>query len=444
MIGIIRVSRYPKSLNIRTSQYPNMNIVDFNPWWETGSIDRDVSKLKKRYLFDTLKKHSKRRQIDAIIGLRRVGKTTLMYHLIEYLLEEGVEPKNIFYFSFDVEKKDVERVIGEYEEKILKDKIKNKRVFLFFDEIQKLEDWENKIKVIYDLNLKAKIFLSGSASLNLMKRSMESLAGRVKFHYLSPLTFKEFLEFSDEKIPNIEDFNIHKKRLNILLNRFLMRGFPETLRMDEKEVKEYIRDMIVERVIYRDIPESFRIDDIEIVKILVDYIFENPGTILNVDALSKDLGRHKKTIRNALNYLELSFLIKRVGNLRGSFLAMSRKNKKAYPLHSCLSTSENESKIAESLIRSEIDGNYYWRKGNYEVDFVMKDGSKVVPLEVKYKEKIRDKDLKPLKEFMKIYSVKRGYLVSKEKERQVVLNGKKIILLPLTKFLLFKEKELKR
>jgi glutamate synthase domain-containing protein 3 len=75
--------------------------------------------------------------------------------------------------------------IIEYETKILHDKIKDKHVFLFFDEIHKLKNWENKVKVLYDLNLGVKQILSGSASLNLMRRSRESLAGRARFHYPS-------------------------------------------------------------------------------------------------------------------------------------------------------------------------------------------------------------------------------------------------------------------
>ena len=129
-----------------------MDIIEFNPWWETGSIDREIKSFKRRFLFTALKNYLHKKQIDIIIGLRRVGKTVLMHHLIDYLLTSGVNPKEIFYFSFDIEKENLDRIIKEYEEKILRERIKNKRVYLFFDEIHKLKDWENKIKVLYDLN----------------------------------------------------------------------------------------------------------------------------------------------------------------------------------------------------------------------------------------------------------------------------------------------------
>lgn len=66
-----------------------MSIIDFNPWWETGSID--LKFRKKRFLFKELKESLSKRRIDIIVCLRRVGKTVLMHQLIEHLL--GVEPK---------------------------------------------------------------------------------------------------------------------------------------------------------------------------------------------------------------------------------------------------------------------------------------------------------------------------------------------------------------
>jgi len=165
-----------------------MEITEFNPWWETGIIDKEISSLKRRVLFKELKKNLQKRQMDVIIGLRRVGKTVLMHHLIEHLLTAGVKPEEILYFSFDMEKRELGRIIKEYEEKVLKERLKNRRAYLFFDEIQKLEDWENKVKVLYDLNPKTKIILSGSSSLNIMKQGRESLAGRARFHHLSPLS----------------------------------------------------------------------------------------------------------------------------------------------------------------------------------------------------------------------------------------------------------------
>ncbi len=412
------------------------SIFEFNPWWESGGINREFERLQRRMLFSVLKSSLQRRPIDVIVGLRRVGKTVLMYHLIDHLLKNGVDSKRILYFSFDVERQDIGRIIREYEERVLKARVNEKRCFLFFDEIHKLADWENKIKVLYDLNPNVKMVLSGSASLNLMKGSRESLAGRVVFHTLSPLKYLEFLKLKGEKIPDENDFEIHERRLSILFGEYLVKGFPETLEMSESEAKNYVRELVAERVIYRDIPESFRIEDIEIVRILANYCFENPGTIINVDSLSKDLGRHRKTIRNALNYLELSFLIKRVSNLRKSLLASSRKNKKAYPLHQSLATTRDEDKILETTVRSEINAEYYWRKGNSEVDFVIRN-KEIIPVEVKSTEEVKTRDLNPLVKFSKLFNARKAVVLYRGVEKELQKDGVKISLIPILKYLCY-------
>lgn len=111
-----------------------MDAIDFNPWWETGAIDSETSSLKRRDIYPKLKETLEERFVETIIGLRRVGKTVLMHQLIGHLLNTGIDAKRIFYFSFDIERKDLNKIIKEYEEKILHDRIKGGRVFLFFDE----------------------------------------------------------------------------------------------------------------------------------------------------------------------------------------------------------------------------------------------------------------------------------------------------------------------
>ncbi|MEM4773114.1 MAG: AAA family ATPase, partial [Nanoarchaeales archaeon] len=78
-------------------------LTKFNDWWTTGKVsEKDLEKYR-RYLFYTILKYLEDRQIILITGLRRVGKTKLLYQIIQYLLDKGVDPKKILYFSFDEE-----------------------------------------------------------------------------------------------------------------------------------------------------------------------------------------------------------------------------------------------------------------------------------------------------------------------------------------------------
>ncbi|MEM5812059.1 MAG: AAA family ATPase [Candidatus Aenigmatarchaeota archaeon] len=86
----------------------------FNEWWETGKVSGKNLETYKRYPFYKILDFIEDRQIILITGLRRVGKTKLLYQIIHNLLENGVEPKKILYFSFDEETFDIKDVLETY------------------------------------------------------------------------------------------------------------------------------------------------------------------------------------------------------------------------------------------------------------------------------------------------------------------------------------------
>lgn len=407
---------------------------EMNPWWESGGVPSTFLPPSKRTLFSELERSLDQRYIDILVGLRRTGKTTLMFQLIDHLLRRGTDPREILYFTFDEHWREIRDIIQEYEARVLREKLRERRVYLFFDEIHRLPDWPDKLKILYDLNPKAKIIVSGSASLNLMRGARESLAGRCIFHRLDPLSFREFLLLRGEKIPLPEDFEIFESRLAISFQEFLTRGFPEVVGAGDREAERYTKELVLERILYRDIPQCFPVDDVGLLRLLFEQISLNPGTILNVDSLSKSLGRARRTIGNYLNFLELTFLIRRLSNVRGSMLASSRKNKKGYPYHPCLCLGKEESKKVETLVIAELDARLYWRVGNFEVDLVLKDGP-VLPLEIKYKEQIEEHDLKGMRAFMDRFGASRGIVVTK---REIARRGE-IEILPVLWLSLYKE-----
>jgi predicted AAA+ superfamily ATPase len=408
---------------------------EMNPWWETGEIPHGLLPSQKRSLFQVLEGSLGQRFIDIIVGLRRTGKTTLMFQLIDHLLKQGVDPRALLYFTFDERSMDLREIIREYEERVLRARLRERPVYIFLDEIHKLQGWPEKLKLLYDFNPKLKLVVSGSASLNLMRGSRESLAGRCVFHRLDPLSFVEYLRLRGEHVPLPEDFEIFERKLAISLQEFLLRGFPEVISAGDREARRYLKELVLERILYRDIPESFAAADIELLKLLVEHICSSPGVILNIDSLSKDLGRARKTIRNYLEYLELTFVIRRLANLRGSKLATSRKNRKGYPCHPSLCMTEDESKVAETLVMSEANAGYYWRLRNFEVDFVLKD-REPLPIEVKYKRKVDERDLRGIEAFCRRFSLKRGVVITKE----TMEKREGFELVPLLWFVLYKER----
>lgn len=105
---------------------------DFNPWWKSGKISPELTG-RKRKIFGELVKYIDKRQIVLLTGLRRAGKTTLMYRMIDELLKKSVNPYNIMYFSFDEMRYDLEEIIKQYETEALREDISKNKVYIFLD-----------------------------------------------------------------------------------------------------------------------------------------------------------------------------------------------------------------------------------------------------------------------------------------------------------------------
>ncbi len=417
----------------------------YNPWWKTGKVREEWLEEYKRKLYYKVLNYMNKRQIILIQGLRRTGKTTIMFQLIQTLLDKGIAPKNIIYFSFDELVYEIKEVLDAYQKFILGksfDKTRDK-IYVFFDEVQKVKNWEEKLKVFYDLYPNLKFVISGSSSIRLRKKAKESLAGRIIDFTLTPLDFTEFLELNGYTVNEIiKNPELWKREIMPLFYRYLKYGgFPELVREENEEfARKYIINSVIERIIYKDIAQEFEIRDVELLKKLLYLVGKNPGMIVNFKEIGKNFGRDERTISNYFEYLEYGLLVKFVFNYRGSPLATMRKLKKVYFTTPNLIFALNPyfetllPQMLENQIASMQEVNYFY-KNTYEIDFVIEEDEKIKAVEIK----LEAKKLRQIKKFLsnKKFSKKdkEGIIVDLEKEGKE--NGIKII--PAWKFLLLRE-----
>lgn len=404
----------------------------FNPWWD-GEFKLE---FKEREIYNKVQKFIPLRQIIAFTGLRRVGKTTLMFKIVEEAIRKGFEPKNIVYFSFDEFKgAEIREVIKIYEELLEKD-FRTSNYLLLFDEIQKLGNWEEQLKTIYDISKNIKIIISGSESLFIKKKSKEALAGRIFEFKVELLSFNEFLIF---KNISFKPIGLYEKELIGLFKEFILtQGFPELVDIKDKEIiKKYIKENIIEKVIYRDIANLFRIREISVVESLLNIFLEEPGQLVDISDLAGELKISRQTLSNYLSYLEESFLIKKLYNFSRSRRKVERKLKKYYPtiIFPELAFREDElskSKVFEWLVVNQLKAEFFWRDPfKNEVDIVLAN-KKPIPLEIKYG-KI---EFGGVIAFMKKFNVDKGYIFSFDKEEKKLIDKKVIEVIPAFKFLL--------
>ncbi len=411
-------------------------LVERNIWW------RELFKLefKEREIHKKLQKFMGLKQIIALTGLRRVGKTTIMLKLAEDAIKAGLDPKDIIYFPFD-EFKDIgiTDVIKEYEQLFGKD-IRKGKFMLLLDEIQKLSSWEDKLKSVYDAFSNVKVVISGSESLFIKNKSKETLGGRIFEFKVEPLSFSEFLVFKNVEFRPID---IYEKELLRMFEEFLYTlGFPELVGIRDKEIiKKYVKESIIDKVVYKDIPKLFKVSDPAVIESILNIFMEEPGQLIDLSSLGNDFHISRQTLSKYLSYLEQSFLIKKLYNFSGNRRKTERKLKKYYP--TVISPDMvfrgddlSRSKVFECVIVNQLNAGFFWRDPyKNEVDAVLADG-KIVPIEIKYGKT----DFQGLSVFMDRFKVDKGIIVSYEKTGERRFDGKTISVVPAFKFLLGKQK----
>lgn len=305
-----------------------------NPWWETNKIDDYFHSMKKRLyfnLFSPLVYEKRIKRAVVLMGPRRVGKTVMLYHLIQDLIDKNISAKNICYLSIEnpiYNGLSLEEMLHFYIEVAEQDV--TKELYVIFDEIQYLKNWEVHLKTLVDSYHRIKFIVSGSAAAALKLKSNESGAGRFTDFMLPPLTFHEYIDLkglsglitltSKEwnglsknyyQTNDIDELNSH------FVDYINFGGYPELSLSTEMQADpgRYIRNDIIDKVLLRDLPSLYGIKDIQELNSLFTTIAFNSGNEFNYEDLSKNSGVAKNTIKRYIEYLEAAFLIRVINKI---------------------------------------------------------------------------------------------------------------------------------
>lgn len=401
----------------------------YNPWWRSPSLIKEESKPQKRLAYyEALKmiKHKTIRRFAVLSGARRVGKTTIMYQMIENLIDEGVNPGNILYVSFDnpiVKLVSVESVISIYESLYPIEETK----YIFLDEIQYTENWELWMKVIYDSRKDIRLTATGSASPILEKGAADSGTGRWSVLKIPTMSFYEYCHLLQIEEPILPDnlkltklVKMNNAELGDLMDRFtllkghfnrylMIGGFPElVLSDDDVYAQRVLREDVVDKVIKRDVLTLFNVRSPLLMEKLFLYLCMNSTEIFSVTTAAKELENISPiTIENYIEALEMSNLIyvaKPIdvgskGALKGKpkiFIADAAIRNAVLMIDDVLSDEKELGSMVETCVYKHIAAFYqgssaqlgYFRKlkGNQkEVDVVIELPREKILCEVKYR-----------------------------------------------------------
>ena len=289
-----------------------------NPWLDFPAKALPEAALPRRIYFKPFVDLALRfdiRRATVLLGPRRVGKTVMIKQMIAETIASGFDPKSLLFASIDTPiyaNVPLEKFLD-----LLPTDIKAKRIVVF-DEIQYLRDWERHIKDLVDSYPNTKFIATGSAAAALRLKSRESGAGRISEFMLPPLTFYEFLQFSnddDALITQTDSGDFNAKDIKALNSAFIdylnYGGYPEAVlnKSIRDDPDQFIRHDIIDKVLLKDLPTLYGIDDIPQLNRLFSFLAYNAGQEASLDKITQRSGLAKPTIKKYIEYLESAFLI---------------------------------------------------------------------------------------------------------------------------------------
>ena len=428
------------------------SLIANNTWWNNEGINPQFLLGRKREEFNNIRSQLEEKRILSIIGPRRVGKSTLIYQTIDYLInQKKIDKKRILLFSGDDpslffnEDDKLSNVLEIYFNEILEENISKlkSKVYIFIDEIHFIKNWQNYLKICFDRKYNIKFIISGSSSLHLFKDANESLLGRIENIFVLPLSFNQFINFyrtyiskKDDIIlpkfdldnPDISFKNLEKifynddLKINIkkILNEYiLVGGYPEYF--EEKDIdvwQKHLSDDVISRGIYKDILTIYNIKSPEILEKLLYYIASNNSQTFSYSGMTGNFSIDTVTLITYIGYLKQAFLINVLENYSTNIGKIIRSNKKLSILDNGIENSLLKRKeinqndighIIEGIVDFDIRlicekenyNQYYYRNSKKEeIDIILDRKIDIIPIEVKYTNKIEVSDIDIISKFI--------------------------------------------
>ncbi len=356
-------------------------------------------------------------KIIAIIGIRRCGKTYLLYQVIKEL-RKTIKKEEIFYINFEDERLSDFSVedFSKINELYFKLNPKSTKIYMVFDEIQNINHWQKFLRRIIDKG-NYRIFITGSSSKLLSKEIATSLRGRTLSFSLLPFSFRRFLTAKNFEIPDV-DASTEKERgiIKKFLEEYLhFGGFPEIVNYD-KNLKIKTLKSYWDLIIYRDLVERYNIKNIRAFKYLMRLVVESSAKEVSIRNIYNFMVSQKVRVSKTKTYEYFSFLedINFVFPIRKFSFKFKAVEGSIPKLYVCDTGFINlfdretigrkmENLVATELIRrtvyeNELQKIHYWRDySGLEVDFVISENHEVKELiqvcyEINFKTRKRELD----------------------------------------------------
>lgn len=398
------------------------------------------------------------RKAIVLIGMRRSGKTWVLYQWINALKASQGNLQKIVYINFEDDRltgveHSLQPLLDAYFE-LYPQYINAPDLHFFFDEIHEVPGWEKFIRRLLDQE-NIKLYLTGSSAKMLSKEIATSLRGRNLVREIFPLSFEEYLSHQEPQItkpPTSKQKSVIKHHLQRYLE---FGGFPETLEADSLLHRELLQGYI-DTVIYRDIVERHQVTNTSVLRYLLKHCLQNAASRLSIHKMylnfkSQGYVVGKNALYEFMDYFEDAYCLFAVPIYSFSYKKSELKLKKIYPADTGLITAftiKPQTELASRLetavflhLRRHLDEIYFYQTASgKEVDFVTltPEGQRAlfqVTISLQ-DEKTKARELSALREAMLELETSSSIVVTMDEEESLTFPEGIVTVIPLWKFLL--------
>lgn len=369
--------------------------------------------IKRKFYLEKIVKLIDTEDIKVITGVRRCGKTVLLKQIIDELEKRGIASENIIYMSFESSKYKNIRNDDDLDEFIFsKTNNLNGKIYLLFDEIQKVKNWEVSLNS-YRVDLECDIYITGSNSQLLSGELATLISGRYISINMLPFSFKELIQYYDEMHENIDEIKLFEQYLSY-------GGFPGLLNYENEEKEKYLYDLY-STIVLNDILYKNKVKDLDLLERLMEFMISNIGQLFSANSISKYIKNENRkttphTIINYMDYARNAFIfyqIKRENIKQKRKLLISDKY---YLVDSGFyfifngSTQRNWGQLLENIVFLELIRQGYsitiGKIQDLEVDFVCRKANQIKYIQVSQSildENTRKREFKSLEKISDSY-----------------------------------------
>lgn len=409
--------------------------------FDQHEVIRNADIIPRRYTFDPLANY-------VVTGLRRAGKSTLLYDKVREMVRSGVAWERIIYINFEDERL-ADFTSSDFQDiPLVQSELSDGRGYYFFDEIQVIPHWEKFARRLADAG--ERVYITGSNAVMLSGQISSTLGGRYLPLHVTPYRFNEYLDAIGQPHGESALYTTREiGRISHCFDSFYQQGgFPESLRFVSP--RDYVEN-VYQKVLLGDIAARYNVRNVDALRVLMKKVAETVRNEVSFSTLHntlKSIGYRisKDTVISYLGYAQEAYLLFSITNATAKFVEREGSPKYYFSDNGLLNlflfnreTALLENEIAVALYDCFGEGLHYIKspRTGIDVDFYVPDAGLAVQVAYSIADGAREREVANLVRLARAdETVGRFIIVTKEEEESIEAGGVCIEVLPAWKFLL--------